>query len=77
MTDAIEMINGIERGHRVLPQVILIHLSNVTGLEGNYSKRSMSLLVSDVGTIVMGITSALAKGYLKVRNTLRLLRCDI
>lgn len=30
-------------------QVILIHLSNVTGL-GQYDKRTMRLLVSDIGT---------------------------
>ncbi len=30
-------------------QVILIHLSNLTGL-GQYNKRTMRLLVSDIGT---------------------------
>ena len=49
-----------------LQQVILIHLSNITGLEDDYSKRTMRLLVSDIGTIVMGVSSALSSGYLKV-----------
>uniref|UniRef100_A0A7S3QU15 Channelopsin 1 n=1 Tax=Dunaliella tertiolecta TaxID=3047 RepID=A0A7S3QU15_DUNTE len=40
--------------------VILIHLSNLTGLKGDYSKRTMSLLVSDIGTIVFGTSAALA-----------------
>nr|AHH02120.1 NsChR [synthetic construct] len=46
--------------------VILIHLSNVTGLKDNYSKRTMALLVSDIGTIVFGVTSAMCTGYPKV-----------
>jgi len=40
--------------------VILIHLSNITGLKDAYSKRTMALLVSDLGTITMGLTSAFA-----------------
>jgi hypothetical protein len=44
----------------------LIHLSNLTGLADDYNKRTMSLLVSDIGTIVMGITAAMATGYVKV-----------
>jgi hypothetical protein len=32
----------------VVLQVILIHLSNLTGL-GQYNKRTMRLLVSDIG----------------------------
>ncbi len=48
-------------------QVILIHLSNLTGLKDEYSKRTMRLLVSDIGTIVWGATSAMAVGYVKVR----------
>jgi bacteriorhodopsin len=40
--------------------VILIHLSNLTGMKNDYNKRTMALLVSDVGCIVWGITSALA-----------------
>nr|AHH02104.1 AgChR [synthetic construct] len=40
--------------------VILIHLSNLTGMKGNYSKRTMALLVSDIGTIVWGSTSAMS-----------------
>lgn len=47
-------------------QVILIHLSNLTGLADDYNKRTMSLLVSDIGTIVMGVTAAIASGYVKV-----------
>nr|AHH02148.1 protein 125 [synthetic construct] len=39
--------------------VILIHLSNLTGLKDNYSKRTMMLLISDIGCIVWGVTSAL------------------
>lgn len=48
------------------PQVILIHLSNLTGLKDDYSKRTMRLLVSDIGTIVFGVTSACSTGYLKI-----------
>ncbi len=47
-------------------QVILIHLSNLTGLKNNYSKRTMMLLMSDLGTIVMGITAALSASPVKV-----------
>lgn len=58
----------LKRETKYVAQVILIHLSNLTGLDGEYSTRSMTLLVSDVGTIVMGVSSALSKqGYLKVR----------
>jgi hypothetical protein len=49
-----------------LVQVILIHLSNITGLADDYSKRTMILLVSDIGTIVWGVTAAIASGYVKV-----------
>lgn len=49
-------------------QVILIHLSNLTGMADDYNKRTMSLLVSDIGTIVMGVTAAIASGYVKVRG---------
>lgn len=49
-------------------QVILIHLSNITGLNEEYSKRTMSLLVSDIGTIVMGATAAMSKAPTKVRS---------
>lgn len=45
--------------------VILIHLSNITGLKDDYSKRTMRLLVSDIGCVVWGITAALCTGYLK------------
>ncbi len=50
--------------------VILIHLSNLTGLKDDYSKRTMRLLVSDIGCVVWGITSAMATGYLKVGQQL-------
>jgi bacteriorhodopsin len=46
-------------------QVILIHLSNLTGLNGEYSRRTMFLLVSDLGTIVWGVSAANAKGAAK------------
>ncbi len=49
-----------------IPQVILIHLSNITGLNDDYSPRTMRLLVSDIGTIVWGVTAACATGPLKV-----------
>nr|AER58218.2 channelopsin 2 [Chlamydomonas raudensis] len=45
--------------------VILIHLSNITGLKDDYNKRTMRLLVSDIGCIVWGVTSAMTVGYLK------------
>nr|AHH02125.1 HdChR [synthetic construct] len=45
--------------------VILIHLSNITGLQDQYSKRTMQLLVSDLGTITMGVTAALCGNYVK------------
>jgi hypothetical protein len=51
--------------HSVVLQVILIHLSNLTGLQGEYSRRTMFLLVSDVGTIVWGVSAANAKGIAK------------
>jgi len=47
------------------PQVILIHLSNLTGLKKEYSKRTMFLLVSDLGCIVWGSTAAFTKGPTK------------
>lgn len=48
-------------------QVILIHMSNITGLNSEYNKRTMALLVSDIGTIVMGVAAAFGTGYVKVR----------
>lgn len=51
------------------PQVILIHLSNLTGMKGDYNKRTMGLLVSDIGTIVFGCTAAMCTGYIKVCAT--------
>ncbi len=50
--------------------VILIHLSNLTGMKNNYSKRTMTLLVSCVGMIVFGLAGGLATGWLKVRTFL-------
>ncbi|KAJ9529751.1 hypothetical protein QJQ45_014527 [Haematococcus lacustris] len=47
--------------------VILIHLSNLTGMKDDYSKRTMGLLISDIGTIVFGTTAAMSPpGYLKI-----------
>ncbi|GFH12230.1 channelopsin 1 [Haematococcus lacustris] len=47
--------------------VILIHLSNLTGMKDDYSKRTMGLLISDIGTIVFGTTAAMSPpNYLKV-----------
>nr|AHH02118.1 protein 93 [synthetic construct] len=46
--------------------VILIHLSNITGLGTDYNKRTMVLLMSDIGCIVFGATAAFAnEGYVK------------
>eukprot|EP00227_Mantoniella_beaufortii_P007488 CAMPEP_0197591930 /NCGR_PEP_ID=MMETSP1326-20131121/14094_1 /TAXON_ID=1155430 /ORGANISM="Genus nov. species nov., Strain RCC2288" /LENGTH=445 /DNA_ID=CAMNT_0043157513 /DNA_START=176 /DNA_END=1513 /DNA_ORIENTATION=- len=47
--------------------VILIALSRV-GMagEGSYSRRTMKLLTSDQGTIIMGVTAAYSKGAIKV-----------
>lgn len=53
----------VRRAHTA---VLLIHLSNLTGLSDDYSKRTMALLVSDIGTIVMGVTAAFASGWIKV-----------
>ena len=50
-------------------QVILIHLSNLTGLDEEYSARTMNLLTSDQGTICFGVTAALCNnGWIKVRT---------
>jgi hypothetical protein len=46
--------------------VILIHLSNLTGMKNDYNKRTMALLVSDVGCIVWGTTAALSTDFIKV-----------
>eukprot|EP00798_Chlamydomonas_sp_ICE-L_P024783 gene24783-10424_t len=46
--------------------VILIHLSNLTGMANDYNKRTMALLVSDVGCIVWGTTAALGQGPVKI-----------
>lgn len=46
--------------------VILIALSRVGKAEGNYSRRTMKLLTSDQGTIIMGVTAAYSKGVVKI-----------
>ena len=46
--------------------VILIHLSNLSGMKNDYSKRTMRLLVSVIGMIVFGFYGALSsETYLK------------
>lgn len=51
--------------------MILIHLSNLTGLDEEYSARTMGLLTSDQGTICFGVTAALSRnGVVKVSPTL-------
>ena len=46
--------------------VLLIHLSNVTGLNEEYNERTMVLLTSDQGTIMFGILAAFSRGGLKI-----------
>jgi len=46
--------------------VILIALSRVGSAEGSYSRRTMKLLTSDQGTIIMGVTAAYSKGIVKI-----------
>lgn len=48
-THGVTMLLLLLSCHTYCPQVILIHLSNLTGL-GHYNKRTMRLLVSDIGT---------------------------
>lgn len=45
--------------------VILIALSNLTGLKDDYNFRTMKLLTSDQGTIIMGVTAAYSTGGVK------------
>nr|AIE89247.2 CsChrimson [synthetic construct] len=45
--------------------VILIKLSNLSGLKNDYSKRTMGLIVSCVGMIVFGMAAGLATDWLK------------
>ncbi len=52
--------------HTLYFQVILIHLSNLTGMKNDYNKRTMALLVSDIGCIVWGTTAAMSTGFIKV-----------
>jgi len=46
--------------------VILIALSRIGTADGTYSKRTMQLLTSDQGTIIMGVTAALSSREVKV-----------
>lgn len=47
--------------------VILIALSRVGTVDGaSYSRRTMKLLTSDQGTIIMGVTAAYSKGAVKI-----------
>nr|AHH02115.1 protein 92 [synthetic construct] len=45
--------------------VILIHLSNLSGLKNDYSKRTMRLIVSCLGMLVFGMAGGLSTGWLK------------
>lgn len=49
-------------------QVLLIHLSNLTGLKDDYGKGTMALLVCLLGCLVTGIMAALSRGGTKVRQ---------
>ncbi|CAG9467467.1 unnamed protein product [Pedinophyceae sp. YPF-701] len=46
--------------------VMLIHLSNITGLGEQYNSRTMRLITFDQGTLIMGVTAALATGVPKI-----------
>nr|AHH02101.1 protein 114 [synthetic construct] len=46
--------------------ILLIALSRVGVADGAYSKRTMRLLTSDQGTILMGVTAAFAQGYVRL-----------
>ena len=46
--------------------VILIALSNLTGLSATYSLRTMKLLSSEQGTLVFGMFAAMTSGGIKV-----------
>lgn len=41
-------------------------IAHPQGLKNDYNKRTMMLLISDIGTIVMGITAAICDDYKKV-----------
>jgi len=45
--------------------VLLIALSNLTGLKDDYNWRTMKLLTADQGTILFGATGAMASGSIK------------
>jgi hypothetical protein len=47
-------------------QVLLIHLSNLTGLKDDYGKGTMALLVCLLGCLMTGIVASLCKGPAKV-----------
>uniref|UniRef100_A0A061R245 O protein n=1 Tax=Tetraselmis sp. GSL018 TaxID=582737 RepID=A0A061R245_9CHLO len=46
--------------------VILVQLCNITGLESDFNDRTMQVLISDVGAIVFGVSSAFSEGPLKM-----------
>nr|AHH02128.1 CbChR1 [synthetic construct] len=45
--------------------VILIHLSNLSGLKNDYSMRTMRLLVSCIGMLITGMAGGLGVGWVK------------
>ncbi|GFH21497.1 putative channel rhodopsin, partial [Haematococcus lacustris] len=53
--------------HRQLDPVVEIRrmASHMSGLKNDYNKRTMWLLVSDIGCVVMGVTAALCYDYKK------------
>ena len=46
--------------------VIIIALSNLTGLKDDYNWRTMKLLSANQGMLLIGATSALSTGFLNV-----------
>jgi len=46
--------------------VLLIHLSNITGLQDEYSPRTMKVLTADQGTLIFGILAAMSSKGLKI-----------
>ena len=59
-------VSATLRGRLLTCPVILIALSRVGSVDGNYSRRTMKLLTSDQGTIIMGVTAAYSKGAVKI-----------
>ena len=43
-----------------------MQLCNITGLEADFNDRTMQVLISDVGAIVLGVYAAFSAGWLKV-----------